>query len=412
MLDQESTSNLLKKIERVAADRSIVIPKLTTYPNQQIIYERYLKSVGRSAKDVDKMIDFSKYPDDEKDLYISSLQQVLDNHEKVSDEDLALILQKFRSVFSEESSSLLLRLICKPFIEDPHNNLIGMKDNLAIGVFPFRWFNGQSTRIDNSAICLAATGAIDLIEIFCILFFTSQTDMKYALENMRRAIKFYVENEAVDPVRHDLAKGKYDFSKKPRLDIPLTTAGEQFLLAHELGHAALGHIKSSKMHALPTLKNSGNGAHDESNTFVISPSHYMEYAADMWALDAMLRVGKQAKNYELGPFYCAGASVFLGLALLIESAARSVGAEFDDSHPPALNRLYIIERGLELTGNHKDAFLARRVLEFIEKVGAGFDKFFMPPLMSGSLNSIALEVVENLKIDCSRAPYDLRKYLF
>ncbi|MDM0078701.1 hypothetical protein QTH90_30135 [Variovorax sp. J2P1-59] len=399
-----AAANLLEAIEGMAAMRGIVLPPCDPYPDQQVVYERYLKSVGLDHSQVDRILNMGRIPEEKRAAAHGMLLAAVLNSGSISNGELAAILTVARTIFSEQRATSLLRTISAPIYEKARKVPGRLSGPLAMGVFPFRWFNGQSSAFEGTSMCLAATGSFDLIEIFSTLFAARQKDPGYAVEKMREALATYVRTNEVESPKYGLGEGLVDFGNAGGIHTLLTTAGEQFLISHEFGHVALGHTVSSPRGAMPT-RAVGLLSQTPNDVQVIRPEQLDEYCADVWALQAMLALAEEPEYEEKIPIFCGGAAVFLGLAVLVEAASRAARIDTKDSHPPASNRLYLIELAFELFGHHENAFVARRVREFVDEVGAEYPGFEMPPMLSRPLNQIAAQVFEKLNLDLSHAPY-------
>lgn len=395
---------LLEAIEGLAAARGIVLPPSDPYPEQQVVYERFLKSVGRNHTQVDRILDMGRMPDEKRAQAQGLLFAAILKSSSIGDDELRAILTVARTIFSEQRATGLLRTICAPIYEEARKIQGPLSQPLAFGIFPFRWFNGHSTSFEGTSLCLAATGSFDLIETFSTLFAARQKDPRYAAEKLREAIAVYVQSNEVESPKFGLGEGLVDWGNAAGIHTLLTTAGEQFLISHELGHVALGHTATAPRGAMPE-RATGTLGQPPKGAEVIKPEHLDEYCADVWALGAMLALSKEPEHKEKVPLFCGGPVVFLGLAMLVEAASRAARIDTQDSHPPALNRLYIIELALELFGHHEDAFVARRIREFVDEVGAAYPGFEMPPMLSRPMNQTAIQVFRTLNIDLSNAPY-------
>lgn len=374
--------------------------------------------MGLDLDSVDRILDMGRIPEQQRGMIHGMILNALMNSDSMSDNDLKALLVLVRMVFSEQRATGLLRTISAPLLSHARAACPANERPLSVGVFPLRWFNGQSALFENTAMCLVATGAFDLIEIFGVLFEASRKDTAYAVEHMRKALDNYVHTGEVASAEYGMARGIVDFGKVVNIGTLLTTSAEQFLVSHELGHLALGHIdraprgamamrsKPRPLRWIDRLRRRTTPGPEKTIT-VIQPQHIDEHCADVWALKTVLDVAKSPtkKAKENQAFACGGAAAFLGLALLTEAASLHAGIDMEDSHPPALTRLYIIEVAFELVGQHENAYIARRVREFVAEIGAGYSNFTMPPMLDRSLNKTAASVFEQLGFDLSSAPY-------
>lgn len=375
--------------------------------------------MGLDPKDVDRIADLQRLPEHNQTMIRATLLQGILSMDKMDDDELRDFLMLVRASSAEQRASTLLRTMSQPLFTICADEIASSGMDVAVGVMPMRWFNGQSSPYLGNAMCLASTGSLDLIEIFCILFMARLKDPQYALIHMRAAVDTYLKTGSVKPAEFGLAEGLHDFSDykgKNGVAVGMTTAAEQFLVAHELGHVSLGHLSRATLGAVPCTRPTGKPsllsriawrapAKECVTVQVIQPSHMDEYCADQWAFHTMLRAALLPDEKGREPLYCAGATIFLGLAMIIEAASRAAGMTIPDTHPSALNRLYLVQLATELHGFHENAYIARRVCEFIEEIGASYLGFEMPPMLSRDLNQVALKVFSEMSYNLDGATY-------
>jgi hypothetical protein len=398
MYDKQKSQALLKTIHDLAKQRGIELPPLDPLPEQQPVYERFLRLNGFNPDQVDRVIEMERLPEEKRAAIHAMLMQALINQSKMSNDELKGILYMVQMIFSEHRASGLVRTIATPLIKIAKKKVSTFGQPFSLGVFPMRWFNGAANVFESTPICLIAHGCFDLIEAFVTLFLANQKDAEYAVLNTRQALEHYVDTGEAKKPEYALGQGLVDFGST--FGSALVTSAEQFLIGHELGHIALGHLKTGSRAMCPlTIANTTTKKIE-----MAKPAHFDEHCADIWGMSLLLESASKEKEDEL-PIACAGASIFMGLALLIETVASFRKKEIEDTHPPAAERLYLIDLALELTGNHEKAFVARRFREFTESVGTKYPGFEMPPMLSRPLNKTAASVFEHLGFDLSKAPY-------
>ena len=401
MYDPKASRRLLELVDELARRRSIDIPPTDPYPEQQEVYERYLRSLLLNPQDVDRVIDSARLPEEKRAEISAMMLQGLLNSDKMPDSELKALLLLVRLQFGEQRASGLVRTIASPLVNAAAAQGFNLSRPFAMGVFSLRWFNAQCDVFEGTPVLLLATGSFDLIEIFTTLL---QAHIKkasdYATSNMRQALQQYVETGDVKKADYGLGQGVVEFSNLTYGAI--TTSAEQFIVGHEMAHVALGHLGASSRGAAPIA---GVQLQTTKSIEAVQPSHFDEYCADAWGFLLSIKAATLSKNENDLPIACAGATIFLGLAMLIEHISKLKNVRIANSHPPASTRLYLTELLLEITGNHEKAFVARRAREFVEEIGKAYAGFEMPPLLARDLNSIAVPVFEHIRIDLSGARY-------
>jgi len=328
------------------------------------------------------------------------------NAKNQSDSELKQTLFLVTTLFSEQRATGFLRTIAAPVVAVAKRKAPVLNEAFCLGVSPLKWFNGQSLIFEQTPLCLVQSGCFSLIEIFVTLFQASQKDVGYAISGTWQAIEDYIKTGEVKPADYGLGQDLVDFGNS--LINVLTTSAEQFVVAHEIGHVALGHTATAPRGLVPIETNlvAPKAMPTSRDTIeIIQPSHFDEHCADIWGLSTQLEVAASASDEAALPITCAGSTIFMGLNMLVEFAYQLHGERLDDTHPSASERLYLIELALELTGNHENAYVAHRFREFTEQIGRKYSNFKMPPLLSRPLNKTAQSVFEHLGFDLSKATY-------
>ena len=179
----------------------------------------------------------------------------------------------------------------------------------------------------------------------------------------------------------------------------VVNAFEEYMVAHEIGHLVLGHAdEPRKRQHSPQI-----GAPLE----VVDKSHFQEFQADMWACKALIDTAPKRKQSDSDlPLAVAGVSLGLGVALLIEASAQKHSVPLGAGHPPATERLYMVEVAYELFGAQEEAYIARRFRELLEEiVSQKYPDAELPPMLARDLNQKLAQVLDSLGIDYSQAKY-------
>jgi hypothetical protein len=106
------------------------------------------------------------------------------------------------------------------------------------------------------------------------------------------------------------------------------------------------------------------------------------------------------------PLAVGGISLGLGVGLLVEASAEKHDIPLTTGHPPAYQRLYMVETGYELFGAHEDAYIGRRFRELLQEVvDSAYPDAELPPLLARDLNRMMMPVLDSLGIDYSKASF-------
>src|SRR5262245_33044644 len=117
MYDQENAATLLGLIQDLAKRRNIQIPPADPNPEQQPLYEKFLRAHGFDPNDVDRVIEMNRIPEEKRSLIHGMIMHALINSEKLSDNELKGILLIVTTIFSESRATGLLRTIAGPIIQ-------------------------------------------------------------------------------------------------------------------------------------------------------------------------------------------------------------------------------------------------------------------------------------------------------
>lgn len=222
-------------------------------------------------------------------------------------------------------------------------------DGVYHGVFPTGLFNARvAPDGGDGLLILVESGAFELIEYVATLV-TGPWSKDETVDRICRACSnYHASVDNVSPWLPDATR-ELDMARKPsweqyRMAVLLTNAAEFFLLAHEWAHVILGHMADPAPRTVAT---------PTGDLDVYERGRVQEHAADLLALRTIVRA---ATGSALGAA-TAGAQVFLGVALLLETLDEQNG-RVADTHPPASDRIYMTNHLLGLEDLERDADLA------------------------------------------------------
>jgi hypothetical protein len=292
------------------------------------------------------------------------------------------------------------------------------------------FFRGPYRRLSVIRVLLD-TGCFELIEAATyILLCTAdqQTKTKALASVLTRYLEEYALPDAGSMNLPGLS-GAGSFSRLNLVYVSVTSA-EEFVIAHEYAHITNNHVepttdKSSGLHfRINSLKLGqarrqtspervsktsfltrlfGGQSRNVTPTIaaasgksleVIAKEKNQEYEADVWATHALVRRA-QKKGADALPVACAGPVISLGLALLIEEYMKDKGLPLNDTHPPAADRLYMVDALYDLLGVRDQAYVGRRFLELVGDCAQSmFHRQVAVPVLDRELNR-SLELALN-----------------
>lgn len=344
------------------------------------------------------------------------------------EEELLPVIQRDR-VTPEMIAALLLSIAEAAQSDDPkfvktvvwmaHNTMIGRdntnlvihglatalveafnKSNIQIpsfyaGVFPTDSYNAQCSIVESQNVVLIDTGCMEMAEAIVVSFLSKAPQKRKTIEIASAIDSYVLHGQRADAIK--ASSQGIDFGSL--LPAALVNSFEEYMLAHEIGHLALGHLKD---HGIRQQSPRMGKSFD-----VVDKSEFQEFQADMWACRALIQCARNRQRSDSDLVLAvAGLSMGLGVGLLVEASAKKHGIPLTAGHPPAHERLYMVQVGFELFGAHEDAYVGRRFHELLEEVvAAAYPAAELPPLLARELNQKMMPVLDSLEIDYSKASF-------
>lgn len=236
---------------------------------------------------------------------------------------------------------------------------IHVPESLCVGAFPTRSFNALTVKRPDGFLVLLDNGCFQICEIavHCLACnVAGKNTSKWFTEILERywILKELPNDKNLQKFDDELEAGHRQIALK------LLTAVEEFALAHELGHIVLGHHPSSQLD-VPT-----SGADIE----VSIRQWNQEFAADLWAVDALTKAARLLGPQELD-ICCPGPMIFLGIAALMDLFASWKNIQ-QLTHPPATERLRRTANRMEANGFGKHLVIGRAFLTVADDCARSF----------------------------------------
>jgi hypothetical protein len=207
------------------------------------------------------------------------------------------------------------------------------------GVFPFNSFSACMERHGSQPLVLVNTGACELLEGAVVPFSSIKPDSaRKQAQILAKFVRQYCEARSLP--KGDQFSDFEAWGDRTRLSVDLLTAAEEFVVAHEYGHLACGHLDNWAARTLD-----------------------QEYEADLWALDVLVASASDNKSAEELSVICAGPLVLLSLLALVEKYQEKLGL-LDKSHPLATFRYTEIRQALAKAGLNRHAELGAAFHDF------------------------------------------------
>ena len=297
-------------------------------------------------------------------------------------------------MLGRDNSNLIVHEISSTLREDLDKANIHVP-GLYAGVFPTNSFNAQCTVFNQECVVLIDTGCMEMAETV-VASFLSEASTAQKVRDIATAVDNYVMyGHRANPA--NVNSNGVSFGSG--LPAALTTAFEEYILAHEFGHLVLGHVANQRVRQ--------HSPRAGQSIEVVDKSESQEFEADIWACKALIeRARKLGKSDSDLPLAIGGVSLGLSVGLLVEASAVKHDIRLAAGHPPAYERLYMTDLAYELFGAHEEAYVGRRVRELLEIiVQQRYPSAQLPPLLARDLNKKMIPVLDSLAVDYTSAEY-------
>jgi hypothetical protein len=211
-------------------------------------------------------------------------------------------------------------------------------------------------------LILVNTGAFELLEGAVVPFSSLKPgSARQQAQVLAKLVRQYCEERTL-PSGDQFENFEFDEDRQ-KFGVHLLTAAEDFILAHEYGHLASGHVGN----AVAELALIGGRSIQ-----VPDREWDEEYEADRWAAQALLSSPLDPASDEEQMVICSGALLFLSVAALVEAYHSKLGLRFD-THPPAISRYTEIRKALANAGLNRHTRLGVTFRNFCAIVAEELD---------------------------------------
>lgn len=386
-------SSLWRRLQNMLHPRSPYTPDETTELRHDRIYHAYLREYGLSENDVLPQVEWEKVKPENSRALAHLAGQAISEGVRSSDAELLKLGSLLHSeILDKPNANRLVRSLLTQLRSELYDTGVQTPD-VVVGIFPLSTFNGHCVVRGATPLILINNGALAMLECSgMILAAEKLRSQDGQVQLLLRLARQYCHNDAVVNSTEADHPGIWERIWTPML----ISSAEEFLLAHELAHIALGHLDDSAEFSLPNK--------DGLAASVLGHSARQELVADGWAIMRLVDRCKTSKkrNALALDLAAAGPVIFLGTALLVEEIYRSEGITVTDYHPPASLRLYSAECLLEVLGLESALNVGRHFLVHVKAALQELGSSAYPPLLSRELNRIVCPVIESLGVDNER----------
>ncbi|MDE3089663.1 MAG: hypothetical protein KGJ80_09830 [Chloroflexota bacterium] len=314
-------------------------------PNEDA-YKRFLANFGMSVSQVPPIL-----PQDLMGNVLGLLNRQKGQIAKSQQSQFSELLKAYET----NTTNLIMQNISRDLSKRIAQLGLPKQCDVYAGVFPTNSFNAQATLVGNGALVLIDVGCFSLIEAITMLF-AWNGDMERKTVLACQFIKRYVSDYAIPSPKEYDHPSLHDGIRLMAFTQVVSKA-EEFVLAHEHAHVALGHLWTSKSKAMTPV----------GEVPMVSKSREQEIEADKLGVHLMLST--KLNDVVLKQIGAAPYVVF-GIAYLIEKAIESIHHtryEHWDTHPPAVVRGALIERAMSEWGVSKSLDLGQKIWGWVNE---------------------------------------------
>ncbi len=358
-------------------------------------YLDYLLAEGLSEKDVLPAVDnelrawlyspdgasaiaASIVSNDPKEIELATHVVKLTNGD--SNDYLAWLDRQLRSRLLATSPKMMR--LCRPIVE------------LYPGVFPLNGFNAHLVRVSGGFLVLMNTGMIEMNEAICALA-SMEISNEAKADKLVEWVRRYCEEEVI-PTNKERDHPSLRTRFRNFMMCRMTMNTQEFILAHEYGHAAL----HGNTNATTRRHMTSNGQIE-----VVNRSIDQEFEADLfsvWALSTFIREAAPGDEAALA-FQLAGPLVFLSFWYLVEQyMVKILRLPLGESHPPAGERLCAVEALMRCMGLEDEMWLGGGFAAAVEKACMIlFGQECMEPIWDRAIVQRVRSFTEKLSIEAT-----------
>lgn len=389
--DDASRDQFVTALNAFLREKNVELPYVPNSPGRQA-YLKLLKTQGYMETELLPVVDRSRLTPEMHAATLLAIIKAAESDDPTFVKAVGWIAHNV--VTGHDNTNIIIHELSQALRADFQKADIQIPDFYA-GVFPVDSFNAQCCIVDGQNIILIETGCMEMAEAV-VTTFMSQVSREQKVSEMARAVEGYVRtHKRVDP----FASSNKGIDWGSGIVSVLVNAFEQFMLAHEIGHIVLGHARPQQVRHFSTRP-----GHTMELT---EKSEFEEFQADMWAWRAVLNAARHAERTDSDiALAIAGSSMALATALLVEGACHHLGVKLSDRHPPASQRLYMLQLAYELFGVREEAGVGYSFTKLATEVlEENFPGVEAPPLLDRDLNRKLIPVLDSLRINYAHAPY-------
>jgi hypothetical protein len=384
-------NDFLTLLDQLLSEQNIELPSIPKSDGRSA-YIDFLSLAGYEEEELLPVIDREQLTGEMYGATIAGLLSAIEQKDKKLIKAMAWLAKN--TVTGIDNTNLIISDLSSNLLKELASSGVSIPTCYA-GVFPTDSCNAQ-VRIHNECnLILIDTGYMEMAEGVVTCLFSKESNSVKVCE-LNAVIEKYVVDRQRPGAKSFSAKGvNWGSGTVPTV----INAVEEFVLSHEIGHLSLGHISKDITRTLnprfvPELE-------------VCEKDINQEFAADLWASKHLVDRGKSATDKDERILLAIGGStIALGIGLLVESSKKQAGLVVDNSHPPASERMYMLDILWEILDVHHLTGLGEKFKEILEEcIDEYYPEAEMPPFLNRELNKKIIPVLDSLNIEYSHASF-------
>lgn len=381
---EEQDKDFLTLLDNLLEENGIELPSIPENQEREA-YLDFLSLSGYKEEELLPVIDRQKLTGEMYGATITGLLSAIQSKDKNLLKATAWIAKN--TITGIDNTNLIIYELMHKLQNELINSGISIPTCYA-GVFPTDSCNAQARVHNGSSLILIDTGYMEMIEGVVTCLFSEEHDNTKATELNSVVEKYVIDRQRPSAISFSTKGVDWGGGIVPIV----VNSVEEFILSHEIAHLVLGHVsENSTTFMSPRFSDKIEVCEKDAN---------QEFSADLWASKHLVeRIKLGSDKDEKIMLAIGGATIALGVGLLVESSKKKAGLLPDATHPPAFERMYMLEILWEILGVVNLSGIAKKFKELLSRC---IDNYYpgadMPPFLDRELNRKLVPVLDALKI--------------
>lgn len=283
--DEAWVSKFVSLLEEYAREEGLEFPHVPDSAGRRA-YLRFLASTGCTEEELLPLVQHEKVTlEVREEVAALTMQALLNPKVREGPQFKDIIWLTLQMLTGRDNTNVIIHWLASTLHSELRDAGIQVPDHYP-GVFPTDSFNAQCRIFDGEPLVLLDTGCLEMAEAVIITFLSRLAEADQA-DEISATVEQYVSTGArPDPFSSTM----YGIDWGSLIVPSFVNSFERYVLAHEMGHLTLGHIKGGQVRQQsPQI----GGAFE-----VAAKSQFDEFQADMWACQALIQRAQGVRESE------------------------------------------------------------------------------------------------------------------